>query len=160
MKQKQLDQILLGISLGSFLVMSASFLLMPLEGMNQIPGLMFWCGLGLGFVTQISLETRRRAFFKRYNVRRKNMQKPRCGLLSFGSNQVATIIDILLLVSVLATALVFVLTKGYGYICYILIAITIFFLCLHCIFNGRNYFHVNNQNKVRQVLDQKSKIYR
>lgn len=160
MKHKQLDQILLGISLGSFLVMSASFLLMPLEGMKQIPGLMFWCGLGLGFASQISLEIRRRAFFRHYNVRRKNMQKPRCGLLSFGSNRLAAVIDILLLVSILATVLVFVLTKGYGYICYVFVAVTIFFLCLHCIFNGRNYFHTNNQNKVRQVLEQKSKNYR
>ena len=155
MKQKRVDQILLAISVGSFLLMSVSFLLMPVKALKMMPGILFWSGLLLGIVTQIILEIRRRAFFKFYKVRRKNMQRPRNGLLSFCSNRAAILADAALVVSLLAAVLAFVLTKGYGYVCYVFIAATVFSFCMHCILNGRIFFHANNQLKVRQVLEQK-----
>lgn len=155
MKQRQIDRILLGISVGSFLLMSASFLLMPIESITSIPGLLFWIGLVLGIALQIVLEIRRRAFFKSYSVNRGKMQKPKNGLLSFGSNALAIIADRFMVVSFAAMILAFVITKGYGYICYVFIATTIFSFCMHCVLNGRIYFHAKNQLKVRQVLEQK-----
>ena len=155
MRQRQLDRILLGISVGSFLLMSASFLLMPIESITIIPGLLFWIGLVLGITLQIVLEMRRRAFFKSYSVNRGKMQKPKNGLLSFGSNALAIIADRSMVISFVAMILAFVFTKGYGYICYVFIAITIFSFCMHCVLNGRIYFHAKNQIKVRQVLEQK-----
>ena len=135
--------------------MSISFMLMPIETLRMVPGLLFWGGLIVGVAFQIILEARRRAFFARYNVKREKMQKPRNGFLTFGSNQIAMIADNFLVVSLVATILTFVYTKGYGSICYVCITVLLFSFCMHCIFNGRNYFHVNNQNKVRQVLEQK-----
>lgn len=155
MKQRQTDCILLGISLSGFLLMSISFVLMPIEAMNIVPGLLFWCGLAIGGALQIVLEIRRRAFFASYKVKREKMQKPRNGLLSFGSNRAAVIVDRIMVLSLIATILAFIFTKGYGFVCYILIATTIFSFCLHCILNGRIYFHAKNQIKVRQVLEQK-----
>ena len=155
MKQRQIDRILLGISVGSFLIMSASFLLMPIESISIIPGLLFWIGLVLGITLQIVLEIRRRAFFKSYSVNRGKMQKPKNGLLSFGSNALAIIADRSMVISFVAMILAFVITKGYGYICYVFIATTIFSFCMHCVLNGRIYFHAKNQLKVRQVLEQK-----
>lgn len=155
MKQRQIDRVLLGLSISGFLLMSISFLLMPIEAINFIPGMLFWVGLILGVVLQIVLELRRRAFFASYKVKREKMQKPRNGLLTFGSNQIAVIVDNLMIISLIATVLAFILTKGYGFACYLFIAITLFSFCLHCIFNGRIYFHAKNQIKVRQVLEQK-----
>lgn len=155
MKQRQIDRILLGISVGCFLLMSASFLLMPIESITIIPGLLFWVGLILGIGLQIVLEVRRRAFFKSYAVKREKMQKPRNGLLTFGSNTAAMIIDRAMILSFVAMVLTFILTKGYGYVCYVFIATTILAFCMHCILNGRIYFHAKNQLKVRQVLEQK-----
>ncbi len=155
MKQRQIDRILLGVSVGCFLIMSISFLLMPIESITILPGLLFWLSLVLGLILQIVLEVRRRAFFKSYTVKRKKMQKPKNGLLSFGSNAAAIIADRSMIISFVAMILAFILTKGYGYICYIFIATTIFSFCMHCVLNGRIYFHAKNQIKVRQVLEQK-----
>lgn len=135
--------------------MSASFLLMPIESINILPGLLFWLGLGFGIALQIVLEIRRRAFFKAYAVKREKMQKPKNGLLSFGSNATAIIADRSMVISIVTMILAFVFTKGYGYICYVFIATTVFSFCMHCVLNGRIYFHAKNQLKVRQVLEQK-----
>lgn len=155
MKQRQMDRILLGISIGCFFVMSVSFLLMPIAMMQVTPGVLFWLGLITGISLQIVLEFRRKAFFKKYQVKRETMQKPRNGLLSFFSNKEAMIADIVLGVSFVATVLTFMITRGYGIVCYLLVALTVFSFCLHCVFNGRIYFHAKNQIKVRQVLEQK-----
>ena len=155
MKQRQIDRILLGISVGGFLIMSVSFLVMPIESITILPGLLFWLGLVLGIGLQIVLEVRRRAFFKSYAIRREKMQKPKNGLLSFGSNSVAIIADRSMIISFVAMILAFVFTKGYGYVCYVFIATTVFSFCMHCVLNGRIYFHAKNQLKVRQVLEQK-----
>lgn len=155
MKRRQTDPGLLGVSAGGFLLMSVSFLLMPIEGTTVIPGVLFWLGLLVGVVFQIVLEIRRRAFLKTYKVKREKIQKPRNGLLSFFSNKEAMIADVVLVVGLLATILTFVLTRGYGIGCYLFVALTVLSFCAHCIFNGRIYFHIKNQNKVRQVLEQK-----
>ena len=155
MKQRKIDRTLLGVSVGGFLLMSLSFLMMPLASAAVIPGLMFWLGLAIGVALQIVLEVRRREFFKAYSVKREKMQKPRNGLLSFGSNKPEKIADIATAVSVLAMILAFVFTKGYGYICYVFITAAVFSFCMHCILNGRIYFHAKNQLKIRQVLEQK-----
>lgn len=155
MKHRQTDRILLGFSIGGFLSMAVSFLLMPLAKAALLPGLLFWLGLLMGVGLQIVLEARRRAFFKAYGVNREKMQKPRCGLLTFGSNKPAILADNVMAISFVATILAFVITKGYGYGCYVGIATTLFSFCMHCVCNGRNYFHAKNQQKVRQVLEQK-----
>lgn len=155
MRQMRMDRMLLGISVGGFLLMSISFLLMPVEAMGLMPGSLFWIGLIVGGALQVVLEIRRRAFFKAYKVKREKIQKPRNGLLTFHSNQAARIIDGIMIVSFIAMILAFLFTKGYGVVCYFLIATTVFAFCLHCILNGRIYFHVNNQTKIRQVLELK-----
>lgn len=155
MKFRLTDRILLYISMGGFLLMSASFLLMPVDTVSILSGLLFWCGLVAGVVLQILLEHRRRVFFACYRVKRETMQKPRCGLLTFGSSREAVIIDYALPISFALMILAFILTKGYGYVCYVFIATTLSAFCLHCITNGRIYFHVKNQDKIRQMLEKK-----
>ncbi len=155
MRQRQIDRTLLKISVCCFLFMSVSFLLMPIASMTIISGLLFWLGLLFGVVLQVVIEVRRRAFFKAYAVKRETMQKPRNGLLSFNSNKMAAIVDKIMIVSFVLMIVVLILTKGYGYICNVLMTITVFSFCLHCVLNGRIYFHANNQLKVRQVLEKK-----
>lgn len=153
--KKNMDSLLLGLSVGGFLNLAISFLLMPVDGAGIAPGILFWGGLIIGVALQIVLETRRKALFARYDVKRESMQKARNGLISFGSNHLALIADILMVVSVIATILVFVLTKGAGYLCYVSLSVLVFSFCMHCILNGRIYIFVKNQKKVRQVLEQK-----
>ncbi len=155
MKQRKMDSLLLSISTCGFFLMSSSFFLMPMEGMNILSGALFWAGLLIGVILQIVLEARRRAFFSAHKVKREKMQKPRNGLLTFGSNREAKIADIVLLASFAGTVLALSFTKGRGYVCYVFIAITLFSFCLHCILNGRIYFHTKNQIKIRQTLEHK-----
>ena len=155
MKKNHLSRGLLAASIFGFFLMSLSILLVPFEKWKVLPGLMFWGGMFLGIFAQVTLELRRRAFFSSYGVRREKMQKKRIGLLTFASNPIASVADNAMVASIVATVTVLVLKKGTGYLCYILLAATLFTFCLHCIFNGRIYFHVQNQNKIRQVLEQK-----
>lgn len=154
MKHNQMNRVFLMLSIGGFAMTAISWLLMPIDALQVLPGVLFWGGLLLGVVFQMVLEVRRRAFFARYKVNRARMQKPRNGLLTFGSNKAAIITDKIFVVSFVATILVMILTKGVSYLCYIGISMVFMSFCLHCILNGRNYFHVNNQDRVRQVLEQ------
>ena len=155
MKASQVDRILLWCAMAGFLIVSISFLLIPLEALGILPGLLFWFGLAAGAVPLILLERRRRSFFASYRANRRRMQKPHCGILTFGSNREARIADAAMLVSIPATLLVMLITRGIGYGCYLCIALTTLAVSLHSIFNGRIYFHVKNQKKIRHALEKK-----
>lgn len=158
MRRKQVGSNLLGLSVGCFLIMSISFLLMPITILGILPGLLFWIGLMLGITLQILLEMQRRRFFKAHNVDRRKMQKPRCGLLTFGSNRCAKVTDIALFICLLFSAVIFGITKGFGYVCYICISCTAFLFCMHCVLNGRNYFHVMHSDKVRKAVESNQRL--
>lgn len=159
MEHNKADCLFLGISIAGFAAWSVSFILMPIEGMGFFPGMLFWSGLMTGVFFQIVLEARRRALFAKYNVKCKTMQKVRNGLLSFGSNKIAIISDDILAVSMVATILALVLTRGYAYICYVMIAITVLSFCLHCVFNGRIYVYVKNRDRIRKALEKKANTF-
>ena len=155
MKQNQADRVFLSLSICGFLLVSVSFLLMPVEQFGFFAGGLFWIGLLLGALMQVVLEMRRRNFFAKYRVPMRKMQRPRNGLLTFGANRPAKIADCVLGISAAFLTLSIVLTRGTSFLCYILIGSTIFSFSMHCVLNGRIYFHAKNQLKVRQVLEQK-----
>lgn len=157
MKHKRTDRVFLYISLSGFLVTSASFLLMPVEAVNIVPGLMFWVGLIIGSSFQVILAIRRRVSLKIEGSGRKEKRPPRCGLFSFESNREATIVDNILVVSFVAAVLAFIITKGFGFVCYPFIATTVFSFCLHCILNGRIYFHLK-EHKLRPEPERPSEF--
>ncbi len=147
------DRVLLLISVAGFLLMSCSFVLMPIDSMRILPGILFWGGLLTGVALQIVLEIRRREFFAQYKVKREKMQKTKVGLLTFCSNKTARIVDYAMAVSAVALILFYIITKGLGFICYVFIATSLFAFCLHCILNGRIYFYVNNQAALRKAIE-------
>lgn len=147
MTQKKTDRMLLGISIMGFLMMSVSFMLLPVEAIKILPGVLFWLGSCVGLVSQVALEIRRRKHMKTAQSNLKRKQKRKIGLIVFCSNKPARITDAIMILSVVTTILVFVFTKGFGYICNLCIAITAFSVCLHCILNGRIYFHLQNTQK-------------
>lgn len=155
MNRKQIDTLLLRLSISGFGIMSVSFLLMPIEAVSILAGGIFWIGLLIGLILQVVLEMRRRDFFARYRVRIQQMQRKRNGLITFGANKMAKIADGVLATSVICLALSFWLTRGTSYLCYILITIATFSLCMHCVLNGRIYFHVINQTKIQRALEKK-----
>lgn len=153
-KEKQ-GLVYLCLSVCGFLAMSVSFALMPIKQIGMLPGVMFWGGLLVGVFFQIVLEAQRKAFFAKYNAKHTKIQKNRNGLLSFGSNKIALVVDSIWIASVIVTICAFVFTKGFGYLCFICITVLLLSFCFHCIFNGRNYFHLKNFEKIRQALESK-----
>lgn len=155
MNRSKADKLLLKLSIGAFFLMSSSFLLMPFDFLKIAAGILFWFGLALGALLQFILEARRRSFFAQYRVKRQKIQKPQNGLLSFGANRYAFIVDCMLLICILCLIAAFLLTRGTSIFCYIFISLTAFSFCMHCILNGRIYFYVNNQVKIRHALESK-----
>ena len=151
----QTGAMILLVSICSFLTTTVSMLLMSTDISDILLGSLFWGGLLVGVVSQIVLEIRRRSLFRYYNVPRQKMQKPRNGLLTFCSNREAMIADLICGASLIATVLAILITKGTAYICAVCIGILLFSFCMHCILNGRNYFHINNYGKIRQTLESK-----
>ena len=152
MKETKILKKLLSISIACFLLFSVSFLLMPVKDLGIIPGLMFWFGLTLAIISQILLELRRRSFFAAHNVDRRILQKPHCGMLTFFANHHARMMDISFLVALSFSIAIFGITKGFGYICNVCISISVFTFCMHCVLNGRNYFHAKNYDTVLKAV--------
>ena len=156
MEKKKIDVILLCISIGSFLLMSLSFLIIPVDttverydAMDIIPGVMFWVFLIIGVAGQIALTIRR----KRFQTR-----KGRIGLLSAFKNIPAIVADVSFLVSLVSFVFLTKVTHGMGYVCYILLGVCVFTFCSHSIFNGKNFNYVIEQNKhlLRKREDKKN----
>lgn len=155
MKKKSIDSILLAASVGGYFLMSLSFVLMPVQALGFVPGIMFWLGLITGATLQFLLEARRKTFFKTYGADPGKLPRPRNGLLTFASDPIAKVIDLLLPVCLLVTVVAFVATQGFGTVCFVGIALTVFLFCLHCILNGRIWAFVFHRNKLRRMLDKK-----
>lgn len=127
-----------GASLVCFFVMSASFPLMSLEKVEILPGLLFWCGLGLGSLAQIVLSVRRKRLVRSGG----RVRGDRLGLLNFFSNSYGAAADAAMLISFAGTVIYFLLAKSQGILGYFCIAACAYSVCLHCILNGKNFRHL------------------
>lgn len=156
MRKKRLDRTLLAGSITAFLVMAVSFLLMPVESVRMLAGGLFWMGLLTGLILQVILEIRRTSFLARYHIRSPRKWKDRIGLLTFGANRAAITADVALTISLVCLALIYWLTRGMSYLCFIFLAITAFLLCMHCILNGRIYFFVVNRTEIQREVEKKN----
>lgn len=157
MKRKNTEVILLVLSLIFYLAMSLTFLFMPLEEDTYVSGIVFWAGLAGGILWQILLSVSRKAFFRKNHISYKNAGKARIGLLRVFANTPAKIADIAFALFFVGTVIAMVATKGYGYVCYVFISLTVFSFVLHCIFNGRNFDFILNKSKICSILDKRYK---
>lgn len=157
MKNSRTEAVWLGVSVGCFLLMSLTFLFMPLEGETFYSGALFWVGLVGGIVTQILVNHLRKAFFRKNHISYKNSGKARMGLLRVFANLPAKIADIACAIGLVGTIVSLIATEGYGYVCYVFISLTVFAFALHCIFNGRNFDFLLNKSKICSILDKRYK---
>lgn len=151
------EKTFLVLSILEFTLMSASFLAMPLEEETRYSGIAFWVMLVLGIGAQIALDQCRRRFFRDMRIHYKKMQKKHCGAFSFFSNTPAKIVDVALPLAAAGLGISLWLTRKTGYVCYVFLGLTVLLGCLHCIFNGRNYFFTLNKMKIFTILEQKRK---
>ena len=158
MERKKNDVIWLIVSVGSFALMSTSFLLMPLDktveqydAMDIIPGVMFWLFLILGITGQILLTIRRKRDIRTNRKKKIQEIKSRIGLISVFANIPAIVADVGFAISLVAFVIATKVTNGMGYICYILLAVCVFTFCSHCIFNGKIYQYVTKSLKEEET---------
>lgn len=136
------DLIWLSISITSFFLLAISFLFMPLEKkiFQIIAGVMFWLFLILGIMSQVILSFLfKKACFKNKEWR---VQKNRIGIFTIEKNIFAVVADIVLLISAVVFTALMMLTRGTGYISYIVLAIFVFAFSMHCILNGKVYSYI------------------
>lgn len=160
MNRKQVDSIWMGVSVFSFLSLSISFLLMPLGSETSngslsvytlVAGIMFWVSLFLGIVTQCVLSHRRKMWYVIHRVRRLRTGQ-KTGLVSFFENPFAAVADIALIITLIGLIITVVLAQGGEYLYYILISVLVFSFSMHCILNGKTFYHVTNQNKMLHAI--------
>lgn len=161
MSRRSIDTIWLGLSIFFFLMLAVSFLLMPLgsethteniSAYTMVAGLMFWISIIMGIVTQCVLAHRRRSWYVIHRVRKVRATQ-RVGLLSFFKNFYATVADAVTIFSLIGLVIAMIATQGTGYICYVLVSLFVFSFSMHCILNGKVFYHVINQNKLLQAIE-------
>ncbi len=155
------DSIWMGISIAFLLMLSISFLLMLPEDDSSIveksvfmfvSGGMFWVSSIMLVISQIVLSRQRKKWYA-VNKVRKDIGSRRLGVISFFSNTLATVADIISVLSLVGLVIAMVASKGGGYICFVLISIFVFSFGMHCILNGRVYYFVTNKKKLLKYIE-------
>lgn len=161
MSRKSVDTIWLGLSIFFFLMFAVSFLLMPLgsetpteniSAYTMVAGLMFWISIIMGIVTQCVLAHRRRSWYVIHRIRKVRATQ-KVGLISFFKNSYAVVADVVTILSLIGLVIAMIATQGTGYICYVLVSLFVFSFSMHCILNGKVFYHIINQNKMLQAIE-------
>lgn len=166
MGRKKVDIIWLCVSIASFLLMSITFMFMPLDssGVYQADwysiavGACFWIFLILGIVTQFILSKRRRDWYRIQRVKSRNYK--RIGLFAFFQNKFAIVADVAVVISLVGFTATMFITNSVGYTCYVFLSLLVFTFCMHCILNGKIYYHITNHYDSLSLHDIRSTAYR
>ena len=134
-----------------FTAMSACFLLMPLivNGVNSTRagvialGVSFWVCTLLGYCSVIIGSAVRKQICKKERIRING----RPGVISFISNIPALLFDAGLLVSIVLLVVTLLTSMRETYFAYVSIALTVFFLHMHALFNGKDYHIISRIQK-------------
>ncbi len=164
MKTQKKDHIWLAVSIISFLLLSISFLLMPIESksttesisvISLISGVLFWLSIICGIVTQVALSNRSKVWLASNKIRRNNIKR-RLGIVSFFQNRFAVVADITMIIGLVGLIISVLMTNGIGYACYIFLALFVFSFSMHCILNGKTFYVITNKGKIQQVFQKEN----
>lgn len=154
MKSKVRRNLFFLLSAVSFLIMSATTLVMPFSNANEnslrATGAAFWLFLIVGFLFNFLSDRAQKAYQKELPERAEKMEG-RVGLLSFFSNTPASICDAVLLTGVLAAFCMGLFRPALTatYAAYVLFFFITLSFCMHCLFNGKKYRLVRKSIHVR-----------
>ena len=161
MNKKRTDVVWLGVSVFFFLMLSISFLLMPIEGGNPekslsgyglAAGAMFWLSIIMMIVTQSVLARRRKSWCTAHRIRKSKMPQ-KIGLISFFKNGYAIIADVVTVISLAGFIIAMFATQGTGYICYVFASLFVFSFSMHCVLNGKVYYYIVNKDKMLKAIE-------
>ncbi len=161
--RKRTDYILLCSSVLCYFVMALSILLMFFDeskvsfGIDSMPiilGAAFWASFLGGGAIQLVLYFRYIRWYKLNRIKRKKKIKG-LGLITFFKKPVGISVDIIFITGVIALIIYSFVMKGLGLGCYVLLAISLFFFFMHCIFNGKIFLRLINQDKLLALVEKK-----
>ncbi len=153
---KKSDYTLFWASVLSLLVLSASFLLMPVNSSENpaetsvwsvFAGILFWLSIISTAIAQSVLTSRRNKAYRENKIRQTRVQKT-VGVFSFFRNFYGTISDVTFVLSIIALVVSIILTDAAGYLCYVFVGTSVFTFSMHCVFNGKNYYYLININSL------------
>lgn len=115
----------------------------------------FWVFLIAGIAIQFILSKRIRNWVTINYAAIQDMElDPQCGLLSVFKNIPGIISDIIFFLSFIVFIIAaFFLDDSNTILCCVFLSLTFFSFCSHCIFNGKNYFFIINQQKIENHLN-------
>ncbi len=150
------DCFYLTISIICFFLLSVSIFLMYFNRndwnyTNKTAGILFWAALIGGGLAQFILWLSYKKWMRKNKIRRKKKRK--AGVRCFFSDRNAAIADIIMFAMIIAVVIVF-LTAG-EFERYIVLSLFIFSFCMHCILNGKLYYHALNQDNILNRLWEK-----
>lgn len=163
MKRRYVDVILMILSVFFFLMLSVSYLLMPIESKisvgnlsiySFVAGLMHWIAIIMGITVQSILAYRRRVWCVKHDVQNYKSIKG-IGAFTFFKNIYGVIADVMTVASLAGVVLSLILTTGTGYSCYILISVFVFSFCMHCVLNGKIFQYITNYEKSLEISEGK-----
>ena len=137
----------------SSLVLSASFLLMPLDLITSsvrrsslVAGILFWVSLAATLITAGWLARIYRRWRSKLPDAVSSGLPKLPGIIRFFRNPLALAADIVMLISLIGLIASLIATDASGYICYIFIALFVFSFCMHCMLNGKIYYSLTHRN--------------
>ena len=136
----------LGVTLFLFAVSSSAPLFIPVTQQysgaqawqNYLVGGLFWGGLLLGIGGTLALSISR----KRHSKAEEEKKGGLPSFLHFFSNIPACAADIVFFLAVIALTLCSLIQGATPMLSYVLMALTLFALECHCVFNGKNFIEV------------------
>ena len=161
MKKNIADRVWFTLSVISFALLSASFLLMSadsgdaekgLSTMALMAGILFWVSLVFAIVTQVVLSHRRKAWFLSNKIRKKRFSH-KMGAISFFKNLYAVIADVATVICIIGLVVSVILTDATGYACYVFVSLLVFSFSMHCILNGNIYYYIFNQDVIIKTIE-------
>ena len=139
-------KMILFISIFLFAIMSAVFLILPLgnelpngtSSISIITGVLFWGGFIMGCVMQFVLMIQ----YRKLVGIGKGQKTEKMGLISFFKNKIATIFDLLFVISLISLIVEKIWTDMTLYVCFVSLSLLIFSFIMHCILNGKIFRYI------------------
>lgn len=145
MKNIKVTALFYWLSAVFYLLNAAMLLVMPFVPLfpiaanrkyTLIVGLTFWITLALA-IAAIVLAIISRRKFKKANPKAYNASDCRWGVITFFSNVIAIIFDLMFVVAAFALCIMLMLGRFKGYFAFVVLFMLVLSLSMHCLFNGR-----------------------
>lgn len=161
---KKFNLVLLIVSTSSFFIASVMLTILRFTGQTMAErsaldfafAIAFWIFLLIGIVGQIILSIQIKIWEKKYSQSQRLKDTLRPGIIAFFRSFPGILSDGAFLLALIIFIIAHIATDGTGIVCYICVSVMFLAFCLHCIFNGKNYYYIINRDTIEKIYKNKS----